>query len=1107
MADAVPIGIIASLGVIIALVIILTLTQLQMPAPVCSPGTYSVGNNSCCPVGTSIDDKGNCVSPAPYSVPVCSPGTYSVGNNLCCPVGTTFDGTNQCLSPAPAPAPTTVTPETLAPAPAPTPSPAPVPAQIVNTAQAASPPSVADEITNIVQTSIPLVIIDLIQHGTESMLVKAIKFFYNVVKSSAKIGAKLVRSLVKVLTDKSTIASLRLVFNKLSIIERGTLGLRWLKETYKLNIDAAAQLLREASAKGALTVAGNALGKAAMKTAQGVKAGFEMGLGVATDPLMVSAMVGMALDYYNVGNFSELQQTSDLLQQKFTNDAKTQALQIDCHSWPLGPTCPPAPASSPASPGPAPPDPPPMQGRYPNFMGPLDLISEDSLFSIILDKIHKLFTDPTISDGPLAQVVSDLQALPQTSTITSVAQNLNNLQQSLDWLAPGATIDLNTSLTYWSNATSQGVLTTAISQLTGQAGTYSSILRLQIINGIQKTMGDYLNILTTTGTDPGSVWITSQIELSSGNVPDSIISQLIEEETNLWCVNNGGILINPGSGYAANTCTWASQADCHGAFPWVAGEATTTTTNLLCMSSTPAPCPIPAPTPGCIPDGAYSPASGSDCCSQADIDANGMCQSVQCPPPVPVQLQAPCPAITDPNGADLTYTEWRNKDWFSAPGRSWAPLIDSYQIPPAGACIQADPGLHETCDEVTRTGVGITKSATNTYDRVHGVCVNSAEYCDAKGVSYGDVTLSDMGVDDIRATDLGAYNAKSSIIHWLTDGAVAHQNTGPALKSCYIDPGESVLQDLFGDTLTRWLFSGLFWTDLPSSLNKLDNLIQTIPSHGQYISHVPPSDGGAIANPFIDAANAIESGVLNGFAALAGSATQAAIAGVNVINSIPNVMNPNSQVSKDVGQGLLGILSGQTGGYAACPPGSYAVNGGAACCPNGTFYNGGTTCLLDNPASTTTGIGAHSEGNCLAASGSATNYGAQWFNNKCIPNEQCPPCPLGQKPKGPLVRTHCECDPINTSGGANQFGVPLCIANQGMSLDGFSCVPVTDATLNQINPACPFYVQDSTGQYNFCRSMCPSGSVAGSGLLTGHCLTPDGNFFKGPLVNQFSYPG
>jgi hypothetical protein len=273
----------------------------------------------------------------------------------------------------------------------------------------------------------------------------------------------------------------------------------------------------------------------------------------------------------------------------------------------------------------------------------------------------------------------------------------------------------------------------------------------------------------------------------------------------------------------------------------------------------------------------------------------------------------------------------------------------------------------------------------------------------------------------------------------------------------------------------------------------------------------------SVANAFINAANAIEKGTLTALSVVGDRSTQAAIASILALQSLPSVLGDqknNAQIAAGVADLFtcaftLGLVCPSGSGQNNCPSGQYMTNAGH-CCPNGAYYvpkvNGfGGFCSYDNFIR---GVGASNEQNC-------NNYqpgGAQWFDNLCIANSSCPPCPPGQKASP--TRQHCECVSVYTQFNAthpfttNQFGIPLCSGKLGMSLDGFSCVPVTDKNFNQNNPACPVYVTDSTGNYNFCRSSCPPGSIAGTGFTSGECWVPSGqNIATGPPGDQFSYPG
>ena len=989
----------------------------------CPPGTYSVGNDKCCPIGTTYDGAGNCTSPAPAPAPAsysCPTGTYLVGNNKCCPNGTLYDGSGNCVypqtptpTPAPIPAPTPVQVLTPAPAPAPTPTPAPGPSpaqssivqQIVDVVTPPGGPTLGGTIGSTALAVIPQLIFEHLTTG-DNMLFKILRYFIEKIKSSATLGAELVVAVRTYLEKNAESWAIRKVFSGLSVLERASLGLRWLKTTYKLGEDTAARLLAEATARGAGAAALQALGDAATRASALTAEGLKAGLSLATDPMMVIMGLGMTMDMTNYGNYSEIIRTSDYLQMKIQSDAVTQQKTIDCGSWPLGPTCPPAPGTSPApAPAPAAPAPPPTQGRYPHFLGPLDLMDADAMMSSICNKIIDLFADPgTLNGGPLITVINTLRQIPQTQTIKSVTTDLFTLQRTICWEKGGAFGDPGIAWYWWSNTASQNVITSSIQNLSGQPGTLRAVGQLKVLEAVQKTMGLYLNAIVANSSPSSSTPAPSPcadpqngsfklpdgnfvcvnldglvaqaqnaiVSLGNGmNTSDygvSFIADLVQYETNFICESNGGVIIAPGPGYSVNTCTWATQADCHGAFPWSENELTPTTQNLVCATSTPAPCPPPAQTPGCSPDNtpSYSPSPGYDCCSQNGVnsnntckacipsgsksmspspgwdccsgngsDSNNICLPPSCPPPItvvpspcsppasfsgckgtgklstsstpgadccaqsgvdnnnfcfpyicppPVPLIAnPCPAALDANNSDLIYTEWRNKDWFSIPGRSWTPIINSDAIPSGGACIQANPGLHLECDTEHSVGIGATKKAKNTYDRVHGTCVNSNEYCDIKGVAYGNVALEDMGNLQGYAIDVNAYNATSVIPHWQPGAPfetigndivniatgnfddlsapqdIASYVTGPCLESCYIGTGQQISEDLFGTSFIRWLLSGGFgatvawaWEEFPGQVRAFDELVNSIRPYkitGVPVANPPPLHAVPISDP------------------------------------------------------------------------------------------------------------------------------------------------------------------------------------------------------------------------------------------------------------------
>jgi hypothetical protein len=94
--------------------------------------------------------------------------------------------------------------------------------------------------------------------------------------------------------------------------------------------------------------------------------------------------------------------------------------------------------------------------------------------------------------------------------------------------------------------------------------------------------------------------------------------------------------------------------------------------------------------------------------------------------------------------------------------------------------------------------------------------VNSEDYCNIKGVSYGKLVLEDMGQQSTPANAalLGTgppvvFSDYVPLQSYLGAGS-SQIKTGYPLPSCYVSTGESLLQDLFGDTLVRWIASGGF---------------------------------------------------------------------------------------------------------------------------------------------------------------------------------------------------------------------------------------------------------------------------------------------------------
>jgi hypothetical protein len=139
--------------------------------------------------------------------------------------------------------------------------------------------------------------------------------------------------------------------------------------------------------------------------------------------------------------------------------------------------------------------------------------------------------------------------------------------------------------------------------------------------------------------------------------------------------------------------------------------------------------------------------------------------------------QYPWPAPDD-DSKDLTYTEWRAKNWFGQfKNTDGSSTLDMSKIPEGGACIVASNGLHLLCDQEIETGSG---KATNEYRRNTGECHNSRELCRIKGVSY---------TDSMNPSEMAN----------LTDHP---------LPSCYVDPSMQACENIVGVTICRALQSG-----------------------------------------------------------------------------------------------------------------------------------------------------------------------------------------------------------------------------------------------------------------------------------------------------------
>jgi len=317
----------------------------------------------------------------------------------------------QAPGPTPGPAPTP------APAPEPTPSPTPspvysgpqsslsvagpAPAPIIQQIGLAAPPAQQGQVAALLNTLPDLLTGIGIGLAVEIALhldVIAFKIATRMRMTPAiamELKAARARVAAKTLSGRMSKA-----FGRMGTLARAKMGLRWGKTAAQLGetVDSStARLLAEAAQANI----DNGARLAATQIAERQAAGAALkSVSFAFD---AAAIVGLALDMTNTGNYTELMSTSDMRQMKFDNDSQVVNTTIACSTWPLGVACPQTPSPAPApAPGPAPPA---REGRYPMFVGPLDAWAADDLDLAISNEFVRLFTS---SDPP--QSVKDLIA-------------------------------------------------------------------------------------------------------------------------------------------------------------------------------------------------------------------------------------------------------------------------------------------------------------------------------------------------------------------------------------------------------------------------------------------------------------------------------------------------------------------------------------------------------------------------------------------------------------------------------------------------------------------------------------------------------------------------
>jgi hypothetical protein len=813
------------------------------------------------------------------------------------------------------------------------------------------PPSIPDKLKAFLdgllsallsEATVVQLIADLIVHGGDSMVGSLVKKLAEKIAKLPALEEKISSSISKRWAERTMTGSIKYRFPTLDVLKRARLGLSWGKESTKLGENVASELKSAAGASFDVTSAiSDAGARLAAGTADAAKAGANMALGMATDPLTVSMVVGMVLDSKNVGNFAKLSQTSDLLNERNNQLKTTYNTTIDCYSWPPGPTCPPSPAPPAASPAPVPT---PKAGRYPQFFGPHDLMDPSVIMANMQTKIYSLISDPGDPNGGFKKTIDLIAALPQTGPVPGVLTSLTNLFDSINFQT--GTADSVMAPFTWAAQVSQQTIQTAATTLKGVPGTDRIVARLNILLAMQGIVSNYIvQILQNNGNDIDMSTFTTLVMTP---FPDSITKPLIDAEMDQDCLDNGGVVFNPGNGWDAHTCTWATKEDCHGSYPWMGpgnklvDGLTPNTTKLLCMTTCPAPSPAGSPGPA---------------------------------PQVPCPAPSPCPAISDPTTkANMYYSEWRNKDWFSKSNLidtggagAWNANLNQSAIPSAGACIIGDAGFHHFCDTPQIVGMcsGSNPSANNIYDRTTGTCVNSQQLCTIKGVSFNpSLPASSLGSGDVE---------------------------GVSYPSCYVGSGQTIAQDLVGDTITRFYNAG-------AQVCVPFKPIPTVNTGNAALNTVVNGITQDVLNP-IGATGAkvvgdIATGVLDAVGAVASAAAPVAGAIVTGVTSTPQAFS--SQNIKDTGNALACAI-GAGSCTPTCPAGQVASttsSGRTACgpdCGTGTWVSTGDltgycqqTCRPDQ---------IHD------AAGKCTCYGTSKpidFGAYCGTTANCPACPSGQ---------------------------------------------------------------------------------------------------------------
>ena len=452
--------------------------------------------------------------------------------------------------------------------------------------------------------------------------------------------------------------------------------------------------------------------------------------------------------------------------------------------------------------------------------------------------------------------------------------------------------------------------------------------------------------------------------------------------------------------------------------------------------------------------------------------------------------------ITAGDDKDITYTEWRDRDFFN---KNYSPA----QVPTAatGACIIQDPSRHELCstEEVCRTDACFK----NEYIRNRGICQNSATLCAGFGVSTcnrmrkpGESGDSCPTALDGRQADLGS---GASIL--LTD---------ETLKSCYKATGDNWAEFFLGSTIYRYFNSTQFAEDLATVLTGSG----TLPGGTTFTTSdvLGPSQGVS------------DLSYAQGLAA-EGAATAAVISSVVCTGWNNGVMSstgacttcPDGSISREVYDDDGVYLRNEC---VQCPPGQMGFAGMCLTATALPWQHAATPTppgvqTASLPVETSTVSGTQS---CPSGS---VNSGFGCYNGYCGANTPCLTCPPGQTlssdtawcytcPTGsswqgstagcvassaPFTVTNAATSEptVTWSSGVPNSGVATLTCPTGSVKGDYYCyscptgqVAFTDSTGNPKCRSCPTGYSPSSDQ-SYCIKSCPANSVYDTSINDCRC--------------------